>query len=74
MQVLQEEHYFYILEYDEITGDYFLEALCGTVGVFTVKIKLTAKEIADYQANNESVRILAQKIVYSPESFLPRRV
>lgn len=44
MKVLQGEHYFYKLEYDETTGDYFLEALCGTVAYFTVEIKLTDKK------------------------------
>lgn len=74
MKVLEEEHFFYILEQDEQTNEYFLEAVCGTVAAFTLKIKLTPQEIVEYQKNPASVRFLAQQIVDSPSSFLSRRV
>ncbi len=74
MKVLQEENWFYILEHDEKTDEYFLEAVCGTVGIFTITIKLTAEEIAAFHKNSESVRMLAQSIVHAPRDFLHRRV
>ena len=74
MKLLQEESYFYSLERDEETGEYFLEVVCGTVAIFTIRIKLTKKEIAEFNKNPESVRVLANRIVYSPRSYLHRRV
>lgn len=74
MEILQEEHYFYTAWRDEKTDEYFLEVLCGTVAVFLIKIKLTKKEIADFRENSESLRVLANRISYSPKDFLPRRI
>jgi hypothetical protein len=74
MRVIEQEHYFYIAWHDEDTDEYFLEALCGTVGQFTIQIQLTPEEIAEFHKNPESMRVLAQSITNSPDSFLYRRI
>ena len=61
MQILQEKKYFYILEYDELTGEYFGNTLRNGWG-FYCQIKLTAEEIADYEANNESSEFWRKKL------------
>lgn len=74
MEVLADEHYFYTLFRDEKSEEYFLEVVCGTIAVFLVRIKLNEEEIAEYRDNPESVRVLADRIVYSPRSFEHRRL
>ena len=74
MQILKDEHYFYTLYRDETTDEYFLEVVCGTVAIFLLRIKLNKEEIAEFRENPESVRVLADRIVYSPRSFTHRRV
>jgi len=73
MRILQEENWFYTAWVDE-KDEYFLEAVCGTVAIFTITVKLTAEEIAAYHKNHESLRMLAQSIVDRPDDFLHRRV
>lgn len=74
MQILEEDHYFYTLSRDEATDEYFLEATCGRTAVFTITIKLTAKEIDKYQTHPESIRVIAQDIVDYPDEYIGRRV
>jgi hypothetical protein len=74
MQILKDEHYFYTLYRDETTDEYFLEVVCGTVAIFLLRIKMNKNEVAQFQKNPESVRVLADRIVYSPDSFLHRRL
>lgn len=74
MQILQEDYYFYTLSRDEQTDEHFLEATCGRSAVFTITIKLTPKEAARYEADPESIRVLAQDIVDSPDHFLSRKI
>ena len=74
MQILADEHYFYTLYRNEKSDEYFLEAVCGTVAIFLLRIKLNEKEIAEFHENPESIRVLADLIVYSPSSYAHRRV
>ena len=74
MQILKDEHYFYTLYRDETTDEYFLEVVCGTVAIFLLRIKLNEEEVTEFRENPESVRVLADRIVYSPRSFAHRRV
>lgn len=74
MEVLEEDYYFYTLSRDEATEEYFLEATCGTTAVFTITIKLTAREIAKYKDDPTSIRVLAQQIVDHPDEYIPRRI
>ena len=74
MRILQDEHYFYTLYLDENTGEYFLEVVCGTVAIFTIRIKLDKEEIKSIRENPDNVRVLAYQISDAPNNFLHRRV
>lgn len=74
MQVLEEDYYFYRLSRDEATDDHFLETTCGRSAVFTITIKLTAREITAYRDNPGSIRVLAQAIVDAPDDYFKRRI
>ncbi len=74
MEILYQEQYFFILSRNEETDEHYLEVLCGTSAVYTVRIKLTDKEIANFRHNRGSARTLADSISYSPSKFLHRRI
>lgn len=74
MQVLHEEPYFYTVLRDEKTDELFLEVTCGSVAIFLLRIKLNKKEIAEFRENPENIRVLAGRVMDSPDSFLRRRV
>jgi hypothetical protein len=74
MEVLYQEQYFFIVSRNEETDEHYLEVLCGTSATYTIRIKMTEKEIADFRHNRTSVQTLAGNISYSPSKFLDRRV
>ena len=74
MNIIEQENWAYTLFHDEAGGNYYLEAVCGTVGIYTLTIKLTAEEIAAMTADPKYVKDLAQRITYSPTQFMERRV
>lgn len=74
MQTIEEENWFYILERDEKTDDYFLEVDCGTVAIFTIRIKLNETEIAEYKRDKQTIKTLANQIQYTPDYFLNRKI
>lgn len=71
---IAEEAWFYILEHDDETNEYFLDVVCGTVAIYTIKIKLNEEEVREYLADPSSVRILAYRISDYPNEYLDRRV
>ncbi|MBK7393373.1 MAG: hypothetical protein IPI64_08745 [Chloracidobacterium sp.] len=71
---IAEENWFYILEHDDETGECFLDVVCGTVGVYTIKIKLNDHEVEAYKTDAASIKDLANSITNSPTAFLDRRV
>ncbi len=74
LTTIEEETWFYTLEYDGETDQYFLDVVCGTVAIFTIRIKLTPKEVAEYLEDPASIRGLAYSVVDHPADFLDRRV
>lgn len=74
LRKIEEDHCFYILEHDDETDEYFLEVECGTTAVFTIKIKLTAKEIAAHKSSKTSIRALAFAVLDYPKEFSDRRI
>ena len=46
----------------------------GTTAVFTIKIKLTAKEIAAHKSDKTSIRALAFAVLDYPKEFSDRRI
>ena len=74
MNIIEQENWAYTLFHDEAGGDYYLETVCGTIGIFTLTIRLTADEVASMEADPNFVKDLAQRITYSPTQFMERRV
>lgn len=74
LKTIAEETWFYILEHDDETGEYVLDVCCGTVAIYTIKIKLNADEVRDYLADPGSIRVLAYRICDYPNEYLDRRV
>lgn len=74
MNIIEQENWAYTLFHDEARGNFYLEAVCGTVGIYTLTIKLTAEEIAAMTADPKFIKYLAQRITYSPTQFMERRV
>ena len=74
MNIIEQENWAYTLFHDEARGNYYLEAVCGTVGIYTLTVKLTAEEIAAMTAVPEFIKDLAQRITYSPTQYMERRV
>ena len=74
MKVLEKENYLYTFEYDEETGEYFLEVECGTIAVYDLKIKLTDEEIAKYKNDSKFIRELALQVSSSPKNYDSRHV
>ncbi len=74
LKKIEEETWFYILDHDDETDEYFLDVVCGTVAIFTIKIKLTDEEVAEYKRDPTSIRVLAYSVIDHPKDFLERRV
>lgn len=74
LKTLEEETWFYILDHDDQTDEYFLDVACGTVAIFTIKIKLNEDEVESYTRDPSSIRVLAYDIFDHPKDFLDRRV
>lgn len=74
MEKLYEEPYFYTVERDEATGEYFLEVTCGTSAVFEVRVKLKKKEIRDFLEDPQALQPLANRILGAPDKFIDRKI
>jgi len=74
IRVLKDEHYFYSLEFDDETGEYFLEVVCGTVAIFSIRIKLEDPELEKYKADPESIRALAYDVMDHPFQYVERAI
>jgi hypothetical protein len=54
---------------DRRTQEHFIEILCGTVGMYPVRVKLNRKEVALFKKDPTRLVPLAMKILRSPEGF-----
>ena len=69
-----EEAWFYILEHDDETDDLIFDVCCGTIAIYTIKIKLNEAERNAYMQDPASLRTLAYRISDYPKEYLDRRV
>jgi hypothetical protein len=59
--------------WEEPDGALVLEVLCGTVGVFEVRVRFTEEQRSAYAREGEGfVRRLARAVKDAPDAFLPR--
>lgn len=67
-EIVSQEAWRYTLEHD--SGRYYLSVLCGSVGLYEVKIELTRDEIIKYrQSNKLFLDELIDSIQNNPNSF-----
>ena len=59
IEILEEDTWFYSFERETETGEYFLDVVCGTVAIFTIRIRMNTAEVAAYKTDPTSVRALA---------------
>lgn len=69
-----EKPWLYDVVVDERTGAYFLDVVCGGVGMYVVRIRLTPEEIEDFKRNETSLDGLARQVSYDPDRFAERLV
>lgn len=74
LEILEEEAWFYSLERETETDEYFLEVVCGTVAIFTIRIRLSSAELAAYRADPSTVRALAYDVLDHPHEYNERAV
>ncbi|MFT3745323.1 MAG: hypothetical protein QM785_13645 [Pyrinomonadaceae bacterium] len=74
IEVLEEENWFYSFEHDTEMNEYFLDVVCGTVAVFTIRIKLNQKELTAFRADPTSIRALAYDVLDHPHDFNSRAI
>jgi hypothetical protein len=73
MEVLASEYYFFDA-WREDNGECFLEVLCGSVAMYTIKIRLSETEIAEFESDPKTMTRLARRILDNPHGFVDRRV
>lgn len=71
---IEEEQWFYILEHDDETDEYFLDVCCGTVAIYTIKIRLNADESEEFLRDPASIKTLAYRISDYPNEYIERRI
>jgi len=74
LKTITEETWFYISEHGDETDEYFLDVVCGTVAIYTIKIKLNEEEVKEYLGDPSSIQVLAYRISDYPKEYLDRRV
>ncbi len=74
IEVLADEYYLYTLERDTESDEYFLEVLCGTVALFTIRFKLNEKELANYRSDSTSIKTLAYDVLDHPFEYDERAI
>ncbi len=74
LEILEEDTWFYSLERESETGEYFLEVVCGTVAIFTIRIRMSPAEVAAYEADPSTVRALAYEILDHPHEYNNRAI
>lgn len=58
----------------EQNDHYFINVLCGDVALFEFLLELNAAELEGYQSSGEHfINELAEKVRFSPASYLDRR-
>ena len=73
MKTIFKKNWAYVFYQKE--EDFFLEAVCGSVAIFELTIKLNPEEKSAFLAQGEEyISCLAQAISNSPQNFQNRKV
>lgn len=74
MKEMHKKDWSHVVVFDEETGEWFLDAVCGSVGIYSVGVRLLPSEIEAFQQNPDALDGLASKIAYDPSQFADRAV
>jgi len=55
-------------------GQHYLEVVCGTIAFYTVLIRLSDDEVAQFKADRKALDNLADLIAFRPEQYRARTV
>jgi len=69
-ELIRKQNYSF---YEDSQGSYWIEVVCGTIGLYEVKIKLLPEEVQKYKTDIRFLDDLAYKISRSPASYEKRK-
>ncbi len=73
MHLLAERNWSWMLFEDE--GIFILSVICGSVGIYTLEIQLSANELAEYRAKGEKfLDVIARDISYAQSKYTARQI
>lgn len=58
---------------EEATGKYFIEVVCGGVGMYEVTVPMLESEIADFKFDRERIKYVVREVTYNPEKVVRSR-
>jgi hypothetical protein len=68
-ELYDNEKWMFTVLLDEETGNHFLEVMCGGVGLYPVRVKLSDEQIQDFRNDPESLFGLASRILQTPSEY-----
>jgi len=68
-EILRKEDYSL---YEDEKGDLWIEVVCGSIGLYEVRVKLLPEEVEKYKADPEFLEELASLIARNPEEYEKR--
>ncbi len=73
MKVLAESNWNWMLYQD--SDSYILSVLCGSIGMFTLELILSAEEVSDYlERSDKAIDKLARAVCSNPEAYQSRQI
>jgi hypothetical protein len=69
---VNHEDHFSVVRQRGTPDRYFLDVLCGGIGMFERRIEMTPEEIEMFRTNPQDLRVLALKVNKWPERFTER--
>ena len=58
---------------EEETGKYFIEVVCGGVGMYEVTVPMLENEIQDFKFDPDRIKYVVREVTFSPEKVVKDR-
>ena len=58
---------------EEETGKYFVELVCGGVGMYEVTVPMLESEVQDFKVDPERIKHVVREVTFSPEKAVRDR-
>lgn len=72
--IYRDKALMYSVMKDETDNSYYIQVLCGGVGMYKINVKLSNDEVKEFKENNQSLNDLAREIAMSPDKFKNRQI